>query len=345
MILTPGEIYFLGEKDLKSGEDSPFVKIGLVRENESRGTADRLKDHQTGNPRLLHIVKIIKTPLVERVETILHGMYATSRVSGEWFNFTGVTVENAIAEANSLAKSAKNNIQTFIDAEEFKKKKSTSKTIQSTPEITRWYNDYLRCNFQLKQCDDLIKLIQRTLLEALKNDLDVKNLLDVQKRKPISKFDEAGFKKKYPRLWNEFVIINKEMKHRFTWTKSKDLKLDLQKLNSGLHDLIAETASLTKSGIVRESTAQKLQHNYLRALTIQAPLGWKTEIAEANVKVACGSAAGIENVCAWPRTIEERSKIDKDALRVKHLKKYEEFSSQSSGSEAAVLAKDRGFRA
>ena len=83
----------------------------------------------------------------------------------------------------------------------------------------------------------------------------------------------------------------------------------------------------------------------MRALTSQAPLGWKTEIAEANVKVACGSAAGIENVCAWPRTIEERSKIDKDALRVKHLKKYEEFISQSSGSEAAVLAKDRGFRA
>ena len=64
MILTPGEIYFLGEKDLKTGENSPFVKIGLVRENESRGTADRLKDHQTGNPRLLHIVKIVKTPLV-----------------------------------------------------------------------------------------------------------------------------------------------------------------------------------------------------------------------------------------------------------------------------------------
>ena len=43
--------------------------------------------------------------------------------------------------------------------------------------------------------------------------------------------------------------------------------------------------------------------------------------------------------------VEEVSRIDKDALKAKHLKKYEAFVSQSSGSEAAVLAKDRGFRA
>ena len=64
---------------------------------------------------------------------------------------------------------------------------------------------------------------------------------------------------------------------------------------------------------------------------------------EANFKSKCGSAAGIRDVRAWPRSVEEVSKIDKDALKAKHLKKYEEFVSQGSGSEAAVLAKDCDF--
>ena len=65
MILTGGEIYFLGERDLKSGKDTGFVKIGLVREKDARDTESRLKEHQTGNPRLLHVVKVVKTPVVE----------------------------------------------------------------------------------------------------------------------------------------------------------------------------------------------------------------------------------------------------------------------------------------
>ena len=36
MSFKSGELYFMGEKDLKTGKDSPFVKIGLVRESESR---------------------------------------------------------------------------------------------------------------------------------------------------------------------------------------------------------------------------------------------------------------------------------------------------------------------
>ena len=32
MKLTSGEIYFIGEKDLKSGSDTRYFKIGIVRE-------------------------------------------------------------------------------------------------------------------------------------------------------------------------------------------------------------------------------------------------------------------------------------------------------------------------
>ena len=345
MILKSGELYFMGEKDLKTGKDSPFVKIGLVRESDSRDSAKRLKDHQTGNPRKLHIVKIVNSPAVEKVETVLHGKYATSRVSGEWFYFDDTPIEDVIKEANSLAKSMKNNIEALEEAEVLKKKKSTSKILDSTSEINKWYNEYIRANFQSKLCADSIKMIQNSLIEASRLKLDIGHIIDIQKRKASMKFDEAGFKEKHPKIWSEFTVTSLDIKQRFNWFKPKGKDFDLQKINLELHDLLAESMSLAKSPITRESAAERLHFNYLRTLTFQAPLGWTTELAEANVKSACGSASGIEDICSWPRTVEEVSKIDKDALKEKHLKKYESFVSQSSGSEAAVLAKDRGFRA
>ena len=51
MALTPGEIYFVRETDYLTKELTPYVKIGLVRAAEFRDTANRILEHQTGNPR------------------------------------------------------------------------------------------------------------------------------------------------------------------------------------------------------------------------------------------------------------------------------------------------------
>ena len=44
-----GEIYRIREQLV--GGYSEFTKIGLVREKEGRSSADRAKEHQTGDPR------------------------------------------------------------------------------------------------------------------------------------------------------------------------------------------------------------------------------------------------------------------------------------------------------
>ena len=46
-----GEIYFIREQ--LAGGYSEFTKIGLVREKEGRSSADRAKEHHTGNLRPL----------------------------------------------------------------------------------------------------------------------------------------------------------------------------------------------------------------------------------------------------------------------------------------------------
>ena len=54
MSQAAGEIYFIGEKDLRTKELTQYFKVGIVRENPEnadRESTQRLLEHQTGNPR------------------------------------------------------------------------------------------------------------------------------------------------------------------------------------------------------------------------------------------------------------------------------------------------------
>ena len=49
--LKSGKLYFLGEKDLLTGEHTKYVKIGLVYGEKE--ISERILEHQTGNPRAI----------------------------------------------------------------------------------------------------------------------------------------------------------------------------------------------------------------------------------------------------------------------------------------------------
>jgi hypothetical protein len=51
MRFNAGEIYFIQEYDPQTARPTKYVKIGLVR--DGRTTAQRIKEHPTGNPRAL----------------------------------------------------------------------------------------------------------------------------------------------------------------------------------------------------------------------------------------------------------------------------------------------------
>lgn len=345
MILTGGEIYFLNEIDLRSQKETGFVKIGLVREKESRDTASRLKEHQTGNPRLLEIAKVVKTPLVERVETVLHGKFATRRVSGEWFNFNGGSVEEAISEAKMIARSAQSNIDFFEKSEALKAKKSSQAILAPSAGILKLQQEYMRLHVQLKACKDAVKLIQEVLYKASDNRVNVSHLLEVQNKKGQQRFSEKEFATRYPKLYSKYAESVKEISQRFTWTGVKEFNPNIQTLNSELADLLKKVSAIEMAASKQESAAEKLHFLYLSILTHQTPLEWRKEIIESKVKSECGVASGIEGVCKWARTEEEGLKLNKEALKDAHPKQYQACVIESKGSTAKVLRKDRGFRA
>ena len=58
--MTIGEVYFIGERDRSTGKLTENVKIGMV--NNQGESGDRLKGHQTGNPRDLVLHHVVETP-------------------------------------------------------------------------------------------------------------------------------------------------------------------------------------------------------------------------------------------------------------------------------------------
>ena len=103
MNLSAGDLYFIGERDLLTGLETTYFKIGRVKESRDGDAESRLGEHQTGNPRALSLLKVVKAPAISDLEAMVHNQFATARVRGEWFELTADQLDAAIKVAEQRA--------------------------------------------------------------------------------------------------------------------------------------------------------------------------------------------------------------------------------------------------
>jgi len=115
---TPGHIYFLKERDYLTGAVSPYVKIGLVR--DTKETATRIKEHQTGNPREIIDYTTLPMRFVEHAETLLHYAFGEQWITGEWFQLDETQLQEAIQYCQKLAEEQEQIAADFVTASEMK---------------------------------------------------------------------------------------------------------------------------------------------------------------------------------------------------------------------------------
>jgi hypothetical protein len=101
---TPGTLYFSTEQDPFADASGSYVKIGLVRDNDTGGSSlDHLHEHQTGNPRILVVAESLNTTApISEVETLVHQQLARHRVSSEWFRAGGDGIRPFVAVAEAI---------------------------------------------------------------------------------------------------------------------------------------------------------------------------------------------------------------------------------------------------
>ena len=342
--LAGGELYFIGEIDPHSNAETNFVKVGIVREKEGRFSDQRLKEHQTGNPRQLRIVQIVETSIVERVETTMHGIFATSRLSGEWFSFMGDSRESAIAQAKLLAADAESYKDDMVRAEEVRRQVSSPEVFSPTEELSELHKSIVELRAQTGISNGLIKALGVAMRDASKNGLKFGNLLDIQIKKPSDKFDEIAFKEKYPDLWAKYAKSEPKLFGLFRVIDPVARRPDPFTLNPELSVFNSDVQEMMTLLATNECDAEEVHDLYLRVLQLHAPLQWKLDLQESKAQAKVGEASGVEGLFTWKRELKARETFDKKALQGDYPEQFSEFVTTGKPTEAIVPAKDRGFR-
>ena len=343
MKFTAGELYVIGELDLRTNEKTKYYKVGIVREKKERTSAERLKDHQTGNPRELFVCDFIKCKVVEEVETVFHRLMASKGVRGEWLELSEAELAEAILLINRLNADVIAEYSFFEKAEELKTIVSTEESIPASDEILQWQKRYAQADVRSKAAGRILKLISDTLKEAAAAGVNLEHILDIQPREGQRSIDKESLKEEHPDLFEKYLISKESPKQRFTPTIPNEIKENLAFIDPHLFSASESLDAFIEQVKAKERSYQDLHGRYLEILSIEADADWAKTIAEARLKSACGDAGGIEGVCKWSRSVETKQVFDDKLFREEHPELAEQFTKPGVSTQAVIVNPKRGY--
>ena len=349
MATASGEIYFIGEKDLRTKEITPYFKVGIVRENADnadRDSTQRLLEHQTGNPRELYIESVVKTDLVELVETLLHKKFAPLGVRGEWMLLTAEELAQVQKEASALAKEAAEITADLEKAEKLAKEKSDEELVPATDELKALNEIYLESNAKLKSCDEMFDAIKEIFAEALEDEdeeEEVEAFVKVQEKKGKAIFDEESFKAKYEKIYSKFVITKSTIKGTASFSGSRGFKKEFKEFDPSFATMVDGFEPLVEKIKAGKEKKESLHGFSLELRRISAEATWSKMKAESKIKVACGTHAGIDGLFKWARTEKVTESLDRKGLKESHPELYAEFTTQGEATKAVIVDPKKGY--
>ena len=349
MATAAGEIYFIGEKDLRTKELTQYFKVGIVRENETnadRDSTQRLLEHQTGNPRELYIESVIQTELVELVETLLHKKFASLGVRGEWMMLNSDELTRVKAEASLLAAEAKEIIADIQKAEKLAKSLSDETVLPGTPELKALNEIYLESNAKLKACEEMFDVIKDIFADALEDEdeeEEVEAFVQIQERKGKSIFDETAFREKYADLYSRFTIKKSAIKGTPSYLGARSFKKEFRDFDPSFALIVESFEPLIEKIDSGKEKKESLHALSLELRRVNAEALWAKMKSESKIKVACGTHAGIDGVFKWVRTEKITETLDKKALKEAHPDLVAEFTTAGESTKAVIVDPKKGY--
>jgi hypothetical protein len=337
VILTPGQLYFINEQDVKTGTRSSYYKIGIVRDAEGRDSKNRLLEHQTGNPRKLCIVEALTMPAVEAIETSLHYLFARNRVMGEWMHFSETELQDAIKKAKELAAEMEENIEDYKFAEILKVTKSNGSKLVATEEAEEWYGTIQDMKEILEVCDDALAQYDDYLYEAIERGIDVTGRAKIQNRAGAKKFDENLFSATYPELYKKYSTSVFPVRGSFRVKAAKDWNPDLSAINQEQVELLVDFKDQLLIADHSMDMGFALHEKHLGVLEIKKYAEWKSETANLKLRVMTGDAEGIEGICTWKREEKEVISFDRQTVQTNHPDEYNACVVQGVETTALIV--------
>ena len=326
------------EKDLLTSEVSSYVKVGLVRDGEDRGSEERASEHQTGNPRRLFIEKIVKTEVVSAVENMLHDHFANKRVSGEWFDFDEELLQECIDMAENFAADAKMSVTHFSRATELKNRVSTETKIEPTLELIELHKEYLEAETSFNHCQKLASQIREIFVEALENpDIDVDHIVKKQEKKVRLVFDRVAFELAHPEIYLKYIESKVSISSIFRMVRPNDFSSNLKEINPELYEF-SRKLEIAIGDVKSNKLSKEYLHSLnLRLLAFESTAEWRLEKAKAAIQVLCGDNAEIIGICKWTRTSKSRTTFDDKKMKEEYSELYNTFCHEEKGATAIIV--------
>ena len=345
MKLTPGEIYFIGERDKKTGKVTQYVKIGIVRDGakDIRTSSDRLIEHQTGNPRGLFLHQVIATPAVEEIETRLHRIFATSAVSGEWFQFSSKQLTEAILKTTQLRDEVKKNLKVLQTAETLKLTPSNGETKRPSAKSRYWYELYVNSNVIMIEAKKIRLLFRDSVLNSAETEEEVGHLITTKVREGSYYFDEARFAETSPAVYKRYLKKKKAWKQRFSVKTSKSTLPTLSNISPKISRRFMNLEKALQKVPKPEAARESLHHLYLEVLKDESMAFWDKQIAEAQLKAICADYEGIEEICTWTRSEEITSVFDSERFESENPRLFKKFQVKSKDVKTTSVIPRKGY--
>lgn len=320
MELGQGEIYFVTEQNGLGHTE--FVKIGLVGDAEGRSSLGRMKEHQTGNPRILKLLDVVKTAFVTTVESRLHNEFAARRVSGEWFNLDHLTLQAAIERCKVLADEYQREIPVLEQADRLANIPSSESLADQMLESHMWRDQYLSASRGDKILEDATERLRSHFSKLYAEGKDVRHVFKISERAGSKTFDREAFKERYFDLWQRHQITTASVSNGGIRVKPSTETLadglgivEAEKLNAEI------SAGIDSADSSRDALSE-LHNTYLELIGMQPLYAEQKRLAGARLKVLCGEYGGIKNICTWKRTLKEETKLDDAAIKELHNEEY-----------------------
>jgi hypothetical protein len=321
--LDPGTIYFIGERDLITGEETHYVKIGLTKLD--RTAEDREDNLKTGNPRELFIKHKEFVPLVRSVESALRFEFRLQNVHLEWHVFrpdSPKKLPEAIAKCQELGREFAGYVPIVEAAKALLDIESMGEPIEKTPDAEHWWREYLIHSHIMKLDEEARKRFSAMAQKRVGEGMPAPTGTTVR---PVSRtvVDWKGIELDHIGICAEFqttkLIRKFDVKGKLS---PSDLQvpfvLDVQS-RVNLFDALLKSPSddedLYYSDLFRQ---------FLMIEEIAGFSKFKKELARCQLSVLCGDAPGIQGLLVWQTKRE--STLDKEAIKSAHPLLVEKYT-------------------
>ena len=324
--LKPGYLYILNDVDQRTGVSSPYYKIGITF--EAKTVEERIKEHQTGNPRDIVCVFALKTEAPFLVEQSLHRLHSSDRIRLEWFEFKEEKeLENLIDEAKKLDATFSPKIKAIRkNAVNDSNGKMAVLSTKELADATLHHSELKQLLLQLLECTLKKDIITELFKEiTADNGQGIDGIVEVSvSGQGDPTFNVPEFKKSSPanlKLWDSFQKTSR--KDEFKLIGNPTPAKHQSKLHQEKQTQVAkakavkpEATAVQDSGISRTQDLEKTHAEYIELLDLEGELKAKIEEKELLLQILIGENDGIEDIANWVRS--ETSTFDKTAFKNAH---------------------------